>query len=273
MEPTDAPATQDKPIDSPPSEEEAAPVSGPEQEPGQPTEGEPESFMDFDPESIPDDADREWLANQYGEMRKAFTQKTMGLSEQRREAEQVQSVLDGLRDPEMAPHFLRLLGFDPTSQDFLDKFGLELDDGEGGEGEPEELDPNDRIERLEEELASRDEEAQRSRAEEALEDFMAEQIENLESEFGREFDEREIAFLRTHAERNPDARGVPDVQSASKLLKGMFDQEHERRLEQRKQGSRPPGEGRPGGKAPDKSTSEGLLQAAKEAAEREIASG
>lgn len=272
MGPTDAPAEpQDKPIDSPPSEEEAAPTDGPET--GQPPEGEPESFYDFDPESIPEDVDREWIANQYGEMRKAFTQKTQDLSDIRRQAEQAQQVFEGLQDPEMAPHFLRLLGFDPTSQEFLDKFGLELDDGEGGEGEPEELDPDERIERLEQELANRDEQAQLSQAEEQLEDFMAEQIENLESEFGREFNEAEIAFLRTHAERNPDPRGIPDVQGASKLLKGMLDQHLESELEKRKHGSRPPGQGRPGGKAPDKSTPEGLLQAAKEAAEQEIASG
>lgn len=271
MEPTAAPAEQDKPIDSPPSEEEAAPTDGPET--GQPPEGEEESFYDFDPASIPEGTDPiEWVGEQHGLMRKAFTEKTMGLADIRRQAEQAQQVFEGLQDPEMAPHFLRLLGFDPTSQEFLDKFGLELED-EGGDGEPEELDLEDEVAALKEQLANRDEEAQRSQAEEQLEDFMAEQIESLESEFGREFNEAEIAFLRTHAERNPDPRGIPDLQGASKLLKGMLDQHFTAELEKRKHGNRPPGQGRPGGKAPDKSTPEGLHQAAKEAAEAEIASG
>src|SRR5688572_26634540 len=48
-----------------------------------------DAFYELDLSSVPEDADREWLAKRHREMQQAFTKKTQSLAEQRREAEKI----------------------------------------------------------------------------------------------------------------------------------------------------------------------------------------
>lgn len=247
--------------------------TGPE-DTGQPAGGEPESFFDFDPSQVPDNADREWLANQYGEMRKAFTQKTMGLAEERRNAEEQQALIEGLRDPETRPHYLRLLGVDVTDPEQLRQLGVdvasatdELDDL------LDEPDPEERIGQLEQRLEQEAQQRQQAEELQVLDGLAEEELTAIEKQWDRKLTPDEDAILRREAESNPGPDGLPDYARAAKLLKGILNSGVEHELKRRQEGGGRGGPGgKPGGKAPDLSTEDGRLAAAEAAAARAMAS-
>lgn len=261
-------------------EPEAGPEPGGDTTAVGPDEGEPggseetESFYDFDPSQVPDDADREWLAKQYGEMRKAFTQKTQGLAEGRREAEESQALIEGLRDPETMPHYLRLLGVDLSDPESLANLGINVqqaDDELQGllDDEP---DAEERIEQLEALIAQERQEGQTAAEEQALDDLADQELEAIEEQWGRKLDEDEDRFLRTHAESNLGPDGLPDYAGASKVLKGWLGRREQEFAKRRQEGGRGAPGGRPGGKALDPNKDEDRLALGAAAAERAMAS-
>jgi hypothetical protein len=246
---------------------------------GTPGEGEgqsdtgTESFMDFDPATIPDDADAEWLSSRYGEMNKHFTQRMQELGDGRREAEESQALIEGLRDPETMPHYLRLLGVDLTDPEM---FGItpqaaadELDDLLDND----EPDAEERVAQLEALIAQEREEGESAAELQALDELADQELEQIEGQWDRKLTDVEDEILRHRAENNPGPDGLPDYANAAKTLKGVLNQGVEHELKRRREGGGrgAPG-GRPGGKALDLSKEEDRLAAGAAAAERALAS-
>lgn len=253
------------------------PEGDPAADAGQSPEGE-ESFYDFDPSQIPDGTDPlEWVGNQYGEMRKAFTQKTMGIGETRREAEESQALIEGLRDPDTMPHYLRLLGVDLSDPQMLETLGI----SGGGQGGPDqelldllddENDVESRVERIERERAEEQQENQTAAMEQALDDLADQELEKIEKAWKRELDEDEDAFIRHRAEASPGPDGLPDYESAAKVLKGFLARRVSEELKRRSEPGRGAPGGKPGGKALDPNKDEDRLALGAAAAERAMAS-
>ncbi len=234
-----------------------------------------ESFTDFDPSTIPEDADKEWLTNRYGEMNKHFTQRMQEVGDGRRAAEESQALIEGLRDPDTRPHYLRLLGVDLNNPEELQRLGITV---QGATDEldgllDEEPDAEQRLAELEA-LYAQDREAQETAAQlQALDDFADQELESIEGQWDRKLTEDEDAFLRFQAESNPGPDGLPDYAKAAKLLKGILQQGVEQEKEHlRNQSGRGAPGGKPGGKALDLSKEEDRIAAGAAAAEKAMAS-
>lgn len=91
-----------------PAPEADQPEATPDIEAGKPQD-QGDEFFDLDLSSVPEDADREWLARRHKEMQAAFTKKTTSLAEQRREAEKI---TEAFNDPDTLAHLLRERGYD-----------------------------------------------------------------------------------------------------------------------------------------------------------------
>lgn len=230
----------------------------------------PESFTDFDPSQIPEDADRDWLAQRYEQMNRDYTQKTQGLAEGRRTAEESQALIEGLRDPQTRPHYLRLLGVDLSDPTTLDALGFELADDE--DLDLDEPDPNERVSQLEQQLAQDREEREAAAELQALDEIADRGLETIEGQWGRKLTEDEDMFLRREAENNPGPDGLPDYASASKKLKGILNRGVEQELKRREEAGRGLAGGKPGGKALDPANDEDRLALGAQAAERAMAS-
>jgi hypothetical protein len=244
---------------------------------GQPETGT-ESFMpsDFDPNAaIPDDAGPEWLAERYGQMNTHFTQRLQELGDGRREAEESQALIEGLRDPETLPHYLRLLGVDLTDPEMQQRFGItpqaaadELDGLLDDEPDAEE-----RVAQLEALIAQEHEEGEAAAELQAYDELADQELEKIEGQWDRKLTDVEDEILRHRAENNPGPDGLPDYANAAKTLKGVLNQGVEHELKRRREGGgRGSLGGKPGGKALDLSKEEDRLSAGAAAAERAMAS-
>lgn len=242
---------------------------------GQPGGEEEESFFDFDPSQVPDDADREWLGGKYAEMRKAFTQKSQEFGEGRRAAEESQALIEGLRDPETMPHYLRLLGVDLTNPEHLKQLGISVEsaDDELRDLLDDEPDAEERVGQLEALMAQEREEAEQAAELQALDDLADQELEAIEEAWGRKLDEDEDTFIRNHAENNPGPDGLPDYAAASKVLKGWLGRREQEFAKRRQEPGRGAPGGKPGGKALDPTNEEDRLALGAAAAERAMASG
>jgi len=242
-------------------------------------DGGTESFMPegFDPSAaIPDDAGPEWLAERYGQMNTHFTQRMQELGDGRRATEESQALIEGLRDPETMPHYLRLLGIDLNDPGMLSQLGINV---EGAAGELEGLldeddEPTDaeRVDQLEALMAQEREEAESAAELQALDDLADQELPQIEQAWGRELTDDEDAFVRYQAESNPGPDGLPNYEAAAKLLKGILGRGVEHELKRRREPGRGAPGGKPGGKALDLSKEEDRLAAGAAAAERAMAS-
>lgn len=149
----------------------------PDIEAGQP-QAQGDEFFDLDLTSVPEDADREWLAKRHKEMQAAFTKKTTSLAEQRREAEKITAAFN---DPDQLAHLLRERGFD-LDDDSDDEFEYE------DEGQPEYRDP--RVDQLIQERYYEQEAA-------AQEHEFRSAVDELETREGRQVDDDEWDLLWT----------------------------------------------------------------------------
>ena len=258
------------------------PGGEPEGEPGgEPGgEGEEESFLDsFDLDSVPPEArphvealQKEWQGS-YTTRRQADRQE---LGEVRREAEQSQALIDGLRDTTTMPHYLRLMGIDLSDPQTAELLGVP---GAGG-GEDQELldlldDENDvetRVEKIERERAEEVQAKESADMEQALDDLADQELEKIEGAWGRDLDEDEDAFVRHRAEANPGPDGFPDYESAAAVLKGFLARREQEFAKRRSEPGRGAPGGKPGGKALDPNNDEDRLALGTAAAERAMAS-
>jgi hypothetical protein len=208
--------------------------------------GSEESFPDFDLSSVPDDLrpDAERYAQ---EVKKHFqgdyTRKTQSLAEERREIERAQQLQQALRNPQVAPAVLAQLGYDEKK--VLEMYGYQPEEQELSE----EPDLYDEVQGIKQTLAQREAAEQSARQEEAVTDYIAEQIEALEKKEDREFDPEEHQLLDAYA-RQFAKEGVPDVEGAFGLLDGIVSSRQKQWIESKKT-PRPPGGGRPGSRTVD----------------------
>lgn len=208
--------------------------------------GSEESFTDFDPSQVPEDADREWFEKKYNELRAGFTQKTQGLAAERQEAERAQQVLQALSNPETAPDVLRALGYELEAEEAEESF----------------TGPEDEIAQLKDEIAQIRQERQQETQTVQEENELIEQIEGLEQQAGREFTDKEIRLL-SGRENAP--------QALHNLLEEIVS-ERQKAFVESKKAPRAATPGTPASKAADLSTEQGRLAAAAAAAERVFAS-
>lgn len=246
--------------------------------PGAPDKDEPssgeESFTDFDPSSIPESGvSPQWLKEQYDLMRKDYTQKNMEFGETRRTKDQLQTVLDTLRqgDAEQRRATMTMLGL--TEDDVLQMFNLERaeEEAEAEAQEPEfdELDFKDpRVDRIiarEEAEAAEAAEAKREAEREAEADEYAETVggemeDQLKEALGENVDEKVSKWIFAQALDNPDQFGKPDVIGAVAEWKELVESQVQERLDSRI-GPRAPAPGIPGSERFDMSTDEGRIAA------------
>lgn len=241
--------------------------------------GNEESFIDsFDLDSVPPEArphvealQKDWQG-QYTKRRQAEAEEVAGV---RREAEESQALIEGLRDPETMPHYLRLLGVDlsnPQTAELLGIPGVGQADEELLDLLDDENDVESRVERIERERAEEVAERQSVQMEQALDDLADQELEGIEKAWGRELDEDEDAFIRHRAEAAPGPDGFPDYESAAKVLKGFLNRRIQEELERRSEPGRGVPGGKPGGKALDVNKDEDRVQLGAAAAERAMAS-
>lgn len=251
------------------------------EEPEGKTEGEEESFIDsFDLETVDPAArpavealQKEWQGN-YTKRRQADREE---LGEVRREAEQSQALIEGLRDPSTMPHYLRLMGIDLTNPQTAELLGLKAGGGEAVDQELLDLldDDNDvetRIEKIERERAEEGQQREAAEYEEALDNLADQELEKIEGAWGRELDPDEDAFVRHRAEANLGADGFPDYESAAAVLKGFLARREQEFAKRRSEPGRGAPGGKPGGKALDPNNDEERLALGAAAAERAMAS-
>jgi hypothetical protein len=196
------------------------------------TEESPSYFEDkFDPATLPDE-----IREQYNEMRGDYTRKTQSLAEQRQEAEAMRSVLE---DPESHAAFIRSLP-DEYQMAILKNAGYDVEDDGSSEMEmPEYEDPYEpRLSALENHLQERQQQEQLQAQQEAETDYVANELEALSQQTGREFDDEEIEAVLALAVLNRDPEtGAPDIKGAYEhLYSRVFATERKRYA----QGKRPP---------------------------------
>lgn len=256
-----------------PSVEEDKPTEAVEApDTGQAETGQEESFIDsFNLDNVPADArpqvealQKEWQGK-YTQTRQA---EKAEVEEARRDAEQYEAIIDGLRDPQTRQQYLSFLGI--SQDELLQAFGLEMVD-EGGDPEFEEDDVfrDPRVDAL---LAQKQQQEQEAAAEAQLigeANYIDQELQVIEEQAKVEFDDEEASFLATYARSHPDKLGRADVRGAYKHLKGMLDKRQQKWIESRKD-TNPAGAtgGVPASPTVDLSTREGRIQAGREAAER-----
>lgn len=272
-EPGEPPAGAEPEGEEPGGEE---PEGEPDGEPG--GGSEEESFIDsFDLDSVPPEArphvealQKEWKGN-YTQKRQADRQE---VAEARREAEETQALIEGLRDPNTMPHYLRLMDIDLSDPETLEQLGIPAGGGEDDEPffDDEEPDVEDRVERLEREREEERQQAESQKEEQALDELADTELERIEEAWGRELDEDEDAFIRHRAEAAPGPDGLPDYESAAKTLKGWLGRREKEWAKRRSEPGRGQPGGKPGGKALDPTKDEDRLELGAAAAERAMAS-
>jgi hypothetical protein len=198
---------------------------------GQATEAQ-ESFTDFDPEQVPEDArphvealQKQWQAN-YTKTRQAETQE---LAKERQEAQEYRDFITEIQN-------------DSAARDawLQQEFGYEFED-EGAEGF---LDPEDelrnRVEQLEGHLTQQQQAELASQQESEITEYVAEEIEGLEKAQGKdfEFSPKELAFISTYAHTHPQPNGAPDVKGANDALSDILDKRQEQWIASKKSGRR-----------------------------------
>jgi hypothetical protein len=264
----------------------AAVEPGGEGEPGGGTEpGSEEEFIgSFDLESI-DPAARPAVEALQKDWQGQYTQRRQAdraeVDEVRREADQQQALIQGLRDPQTMPHYLQLMGIDLSDPQTLELLGVQAPSRGGGDiddelrqlledGDEDELEA--RLAAIEGERQTEKQEREAADVEQALDDLADTELEKIEGEWGRELDEYEDAIIRQRAEATPGPDGLPDYEAAAALLKGWLAQREQQWAEQRSQPGRGAPGGRPGGKALDVNKPEERAEIGLASAEAALAS-
>ena len=258
------------------------PGAEPDGEPsGEPDGNEEESFIDsFDLDSVPEAA-REHVDAFQKQWHGSYTQKRQAdrqeVAEFKREAEESQAFIDGLRNPDTMPQSLRLMDIDLSDPQTLEDLGIsgvgqaddELDGLIDDDDEPQ---IEERLGRVEDERAEERQDREVEDREHALDDLADTELEKIEKAWDRKLDEGEDRFIRQNAESAPSLDGLPDYDSAAKMLKATLGREVAAEIKRRSEPGRGGSGGTPGGKTLDPSKEEDRIQIAAAAAEKAMAS-
>jgi len=139
---------------------------------------------------------------------------------------------------------LKQLGY--TEKEILEMFGYQPE-----EDPDEEPDLYEEVQGLKQSLSQREAAERAAQQEEAVTDYIAEQIEALEKEAGREFDAEEHQLLDTFARANADQQGYPNVKGGYGLLSGILSNREKALLDPKRTTARPPGNGGSGSRTVD----------------------
>lgn len=169
-----------------PDQPEATPEidAGKEDAPEREAPAEDDSFYELDLSSVPEDADREWLARRHKEMQAAFTKKTTSLAEQRREAEKITAAFN---DPETLAYLLRERGYELDDDD--------SDDDEFAEFDEEPTQADFRTTREWQEFQQFQQQLHEAAAQEQQEQGFRAAVKDIETREGREVDDDEWELL------------------------------------------------------------------------------
>jgi hypothetical protein len=179
----------------------------------------------------------------YNDLRSEFDRRNQQYSQ----AEELERALSGAAGPE-------------AQAQALSAFGIELENEEQEDfGGLDEFDPDSRIDRLEAMLEEQATAAEQQELEAAEMDYLADSIDLLEQQEGREFSDQEIETLVSIARANPDQDGVPDMELAHQQLNGLIEAQRAAWLESKKS-KRVPGSGVAAGKAVDLDNEEARVQ-------------
>lgn len=269
-----------------PGQPPAAVEPGGEGEPGGGDEpGSEEEFLgSFDLDSV-DPVARPAVEALQREWQGSYTQRRQAdraeVEEARREAEQFQALIEGLRNPATMPHYLQLMDIDLSDPQTLELLGVQAPARGGGEiddelrqlledGDEDELEA--RLAAIEGERQTEKQEREAQAVEDALDELADTELERIEGEWGRELDEYEDAIIRQRAEATPGPDDLPDYETAAALLKGWLTQREQQWAEQRSQPGRGAPGGRPGGKALDVNKDEDRAEIGLASAEAALAS-
>ncbi|HET7455389.1 MAG TPA: hypothetical protein VFJ76_07710 [Solirubrobacterales bacterium] len=220
----EAPAEQEQPTTEPEAPETDQP------------EGEEESFTDsYNPNDVPEEA-RPQLEAAYKQLQSAYTQKTQGLAEERREAEQARAVVDALQNPnpQIRAATLARLGIDERTA--LEMFGYQPP--EEGDDDFDDLaevrDP--RVDKLLQEREAEQASAQ-------LEDDFAGAVEGIEKAEKRELSAKEHNTLWRIVQGDLAAHGTANVEQIWAEVKDQYSEREKALLDPKRTTPRPPGNG------------------------------
>jgi len=208
------------PDDQTPAEEQDQSVATETPVEDQSTGSQEESFTDFDPTTIPEDADREWLAKRYNELQSGWTQKTQGIAQERQEAAELREFAEAMQDPAVRDQILE------------QQFGYQFEDDQ----EPEYLDPEEelraRIEQVEGALTQRDQEGLMAQQSAQEIDEIAGGIEALEQSWGDgfEFKGKALKAVQAYAETH-GPQAIPEIGEA---MREIAEQNRERWIQSKK---------------------------------------
>ena len=102
----------------------------------------------------------------------------------------------------------------------LEALGLEMvEDDADLEDDDEYIDPDERIARLENQLAERDQMTQAERDQAEALDWLAENLDALEQKEGTQLSDDEMEFVVEHATRNLGENDMPDLEASYKALR------------------------------------------------------
>jgi hypothetical protein len=225
-------------------------------ETGQPGgEEEPSATLDdFDPTQIPEDADRDWLAQRHQQLVADYTKKTQGTAAERQETEEARRIVAALEDPRTAPAMLAAMGYEFEEDDDEDgpEIGSEYDDPRDAE-----------IATLKQRLDQRDQREALTLQEEEQNELLAEEMEAIEKAESKEFSPATVKFLT----RQAHASGAP-MESVYAEFKEILAEDREAWKKSRK-APRRVSPGSPGSKTVDltdqKQRRAAMAQAAEEA--------
>jgi hypothetical protein len=169
-------------------------------------EGTESSFLDdYDLGDVPEEA-RPVAEAAIKRLNAAYTRQRQQDAQVVRDAQQSQQIVDGLLDPQTRTGVAEALGLELTQEE-----EAELDDEFG-------VDPNERIDALEQRLAQKEQLSAAEARTQAENGYVTEQIAGLEQKLGSEFSDEEIELLYLLADEHRDQKGAPDVESAYRIL-------------------------------------------------------
>jgi len=141
----------------------------------------------------------------------------------------------------------------PRFGEALQRFNLEAPEPE--QDPTEYVDPYDqRIAQLEAKLSQAEQQAQAAQEQAKIDNALFEGLNSVQSEIGRDLEEKEIDLLASYAVMNPQEDGLPNVQAAWDLYHGLIDQQTAQVFKNRKNTPKPAAGGVETGKQPDLST-------------------
>lgn len=143
--------------------------------------------------------------------------------------------------------------------------GLEVAEDEKPE-EGEYVDPDQRLDQLEQQLRQRDEEAEEREFQAAEQSWIQQQLGDVAEKEGRDLTEQEKNIITNHALSNRFDDGQPDIEGGHELLNAIYKDAQKRLLSSKRNAPKPPS-GAAGEPTIDTSTPEGRRAAIRDIAE------